>query len=211
MKFSREMLTLYAVTDRQWTGIRTLYDQVECALNGGVTLVQLREKNMAYEQFLEEAVQIKGLCRRYSVPLIINDNAGIAIKAGADGVHVGLDDMPIEEIRKSAGNNFIIGATAKTVEQARAAENAGADYLGVGAVFPSPTKKNAVRITPNILREICAAVTIPVVAIGGIDLNNIAGLKGCGISGVATVSAVFSAGDIERAAAELLKKVRTIV
>lgn len=111
------MLTLYAVTDRQWTGIRTLYDQVECALKGGVTLVQLREKNMAYEQFLEEAVQIKGLCRRYGVPLIINDNAGIAIKAGADGVHVGLDDMPIEEIRKSTGNNFIIGATAKTVEQ----------------------------------------------------------------------------------------------
>lgn len=211
MKFSREMLTLYAVTDRSWTGTTTLYKQVEAALQGGVTLVQLREKTLTDEQFISEALQIKELCHRYGVPLIINDRLDVAVKAGADGVHVGIEDTPVQNIRKSMGAEFIIGATAKTLSQARKAQEAGADYLGVGAVFPSPTKKNAIRITPEILREICTSVTIPAVAIGGIDLNNIAELKGCGISGVAAVSAIFGAEDIKSASELMYDRARAVI
>lgn len=205
MKFNRDSLLLYAVTDRAWVGRQTLLEQIEDALRGGVTLVQLREKGLEEAAFVEEAVQVKELCHRYQVPLIINDKVDVALKSGADGVHVGIEDTPVSEIRKRAGKELIIGATAKTVEQARAAQAAGADYLGVGAVFPSPTKTNAIRITRDQLHEICTSVSIPAVAIGGISLSNVTELKGGGMCGIAVVSAIFAADEI-RAAAEALRR-----
>ena len=211
MKFQKEMLLLYAVTDRSWTGRQTLYEQIEDALKGGVTLVQLREKNLVEEAFIEEAVQIKELCHRYQVPLIINDNVDMALKSGADGVHVGIEDAPVADIRKKVGKDFIIGATAKTIEQAKNAEAAGADYLGVGAVFPSPTKKNAIRIATEQLRAICTSVTIPAVAIGGISKDNVQEIKGGGMDGIAVVSAIFAAKDIEKATADLKEKAKEVV
>ena len=153
--------------------------------------------------FTAEAVEVKALCRRYRVPLIINDNVDVALQSGADGVHVGIEDTPVAQLRQMVPKDFIIGATAKTVEQARAAERAGADYLGVGAVFPSPTKKNAIRITREQLKEICGSVSIPAVAIGGISMENAAALQGGGMAGIAVVSAIFAAPDIRQAAADL--------
>lgn len=211
MKFEKEMLLLYAVTDRSWTGRQTLYEQIEDALKGGVTIVQLREKNLEEEAFIEEAVQIKELCHRYQVPLIINDNVDVALKSGADGVHVGIEDAPVADIRKKVGKDFIIGATAKTIEQAKNAEASGADYLGVGAVFPSPTKKNAIRISTEQLREICTSVSIPAVAIGGISRENVLEIKGGGMDGIAVVSAIFAAEDIKKAAADLKEKAKEVV
>lgn len=210
MQFNRDQLLLYAITDRSWTGRQTLYQQIEEALMGGVTCIQLREKSLDEAAFLKEAIQVKALCHRYGVPLLINDNVDVALKSGADGVHVGMEDCPVAEIRKRAGKNFIIGATAKTIEQAKHAEAAGADYLGVGAVFPSPTKRNAIRITNEQLREICASVSIPAVAIGGISLSNADTLTDCGISGIAVVSAVFAAEDIKSATRELKCKAISI-
>lgn len=211
MRLEKDRLLLYAVTDRSWTGKQSLYEQIEEALKGGVTMVQLREKLLSEDELVAEAIQIKELCHRYEVPLIINDNVDAALKSGADGVHVGIEDAPVSKIRKRAGDDFIIGATAKTTEQAKAAEAAGADYLGVGAVFPSPTKKNAIRITPQDLREICGSVAIPAVAIGGITEDNVSQIKGGGMAGVAVVSAIFAAQDIQKAAAELKRKVKAMV
>ena len=211
MEFHRDMLLLYAVTDRSWTGRQTLYDQIQAALEGGVTMVQLREKRLSTQALVEEAVEIKELCHRYHVPLIINDNVEAAVASGADGVHVGITDTPVAEIRKRAGGSFIIGATAKTVAQAIAAEQAGADYLGVGAVFPSPTKQNAIRITLEQLKQICSAVSIPAVAIGGIGRENVAALAGGGMAGIAVVSAIFAEKNIQNAAAELKEVVRKVV
>lgn len=211
MKIKKEHLLLYAVTDRTWTGKMTLEEQVEEALKGGVTMVQLREKNLSETDFLREAVRVRELCHKYRVPFIINDNVRVALECGADGVHVGIEDAPVSEIRELAGEDFIVGATAKTVEQAMAAETAGADYLGVGAVFPSVAKKDAVRITVKELRDICSAVSVPVVAIGGIALSNIAELKGGGMNGVAVVSAIFGAENIAAATAQLKEKVRCVV
>ena len=210
MKFSEDMLLLYAVTDRHWTGRLTLYQQVELALQGGVTMVQLREKNLSETELIEQAKELKPLCHSYNVPLIINDNADIALKTGADGVHLGIEDAPVAEIRKKAGSDFIIGATAKTVEQAKAAEAAGADYLGVGAVFPSPTKQNAIRITTEQLKAICSSVNIPAAAIGGIGLRNMEEIKGGGMKGVAVVSAIFGAEDIKNAAEKLKEKAQEL-
>lgn len=210
MEFHRDMLLLYAVTDRSWTGRQTLYDQIQAALEGGVTMVQLREKRLSTQALVEEAVEIKELCHRYHVPLIINDNVEAAVASGADGVHVGITDTPVAEIRKRAGGSSIIGATAKTVAQAIAAEQAGADYLGVGAVFPSPTKQNAIRITLEQLKQICSAVSIPAVAIGGIGRENVAALAGGGMAGIAVVSAIFAEKNIQNAAAELKEMVRKV-
>lgn len=210
MKFSKDMLLLYAVTDRSWTQNQTLYDQIEAALKGGVTIVQLREKNLPEDEFVAEAIRVKELCSRYNVPLIINDNAEVALKSGADGVHVGIEDTPVAELRQKVGKDFIIGATAKTVEQAQSAEKAGADYLGVGAVFPSPTKKNAIRITAEKLKEICSSVSVPAVAIGGISLDNVSEIKGCGMNGIAVVSAIFASDDIQKAASEMKEKAKEV-
>ena len=206
MAINREALRLYAVTDRAWVGRQTFLEQIEDALRGGVTIVQLREKHLDEDAFTTQAIQVRTLCRRYGVPLIINDNVDVALRSGADGVHVGMEDTPVAELRRRVGPDFLIGATAKTVDQARAAEAAGADYLGVGAVFPSPTKKNAIRITNEQLRTICTCVSIPTVAIGGIDRGNVLQLRGCGMDGIAVVSALFGAADIRAAAQELKKQ-----
>ena len=203
MNFTAQNLLLYAVTDRAWVGRQTLLEQIESALKGGVTLVQLREKDLPRLDYIREAAQATALCHRYGVPLIVNDSLEVALKSGADGVHVGIEDQPVAEIRRQAGKGFLIGATAKTVEQARAAQAAGADYLGVGAVFPSPTKKKAIRITTGQLREICASVSIPCVAIGGIRRENLPALAGGGMDGFALVSAIFSQPEIEAACREL--------
>ena len=196
MKFAESMLRLYAVTDRSWVGTQTLYEQVEAALRGGVTCVQLREKELNPEDFLAEAKQIKTLCARFGVPLVINDNVELALKVDADGVHVGQEDMDARDVRNLIGADKILGVTAKTVEQAQKAQLAGADYLGSGAVFGSTTKPNARPMTKELLHSICQSVTIPVVAIGGIHRGNIAFLAGTGIRGAAVVSGIFSAVDI---------------
>lgn len=197
MKLTKDMMRLYAVTDRSWLRGQTLFEQVEQALIGGATLVQLREKELDEETFLREAVELAKLCHRYGVPLLINDNVEIARRSGADGVHVGQDDMEAASVRSLLGSDMIVGVTAKTVEQALRAQEAGADYLGSGAVFGSATKLNAKPMTKELLGSICHAVSIPVVAIGGINRNNILDLAGTDISGVAVVSGIFAAEDIE--------------
>ena len=198
MKWTAEQLRLYAVTDRSWLREKTLLEQVEQALIGGATMVQLREKELDETSFLDEALQMTKLCHRYGVPLLINDNVEIARRSGADGVHVGQDDMEAASVRGLLGPDMIVGVTAKTVEQALRAQDAGADYLGSGAIFGSATKRNAKSMTKEQLRAICKAVSIPVVAIGGINRNNLPDLAGTGIAGVAVVSGIFAAGDIEQ-------------
>lgn len=197
MKCMSEMMRLYAVTDRAWTKDTTLNRQVEEALKGGVTCVQLREKQLSDKDFLEEAIEIKKLCLKYNTPFIINDNVDIAMKCNADGIHVGQNDMEAENVRCVIGSNMILGVSVQTVEQAIEAENKGADYLGVGAMFNTTTKDDAIDVTYDTLKEICSSVKIPVVAIGGINKNNIQELAGAGIDGVALVSAIFAADDIE--------------
>ena len=193
----RKMMKLYAVTDRAWTGKQTLFEQAEAAMRGGITCLQLREKNMDKDEFLKEALEMKELCRSYSVPLIINDDPYIAVKSGADGVHIGQKDMSLKEAREITGNGMIIGVTAALPELAVKAEKNGADYIGSGAVFGSSTKADAKPLSHDVLHEITASVNIPVVAIGGITRDNMSRLAGTGIDGVALVSAVFSAEDIE--------------
>lgn len=210
MKLSKDDLLLYAITDRRNLDKKVFFEKIEEALQGGVTILQLREKELDEDSFINEAIEVKNICRKHGVPLIINDNVNVALKSGADGVHVGIEDMPIDEIRRTVPDSFIIGATCKTVEQAQSAERLGADYIGVGAVFPSPTKKNAVRITREHLKEICASVSIPAVAIGGISLENVDELKDGGMSGIAVVSAVFSADDIQKAASLLKEKAKSL-
>ncbi len=206
MTFSPDSLTLYAITDNGCLRGRDLAEQVELALQGGVTCLQLRDKSLSTQQLAEEGAKLLKICRKYGVPLIINDDPQAALLCGADGVHVGAEDISPAEVRRMAGRDFIIGVTAKTIEQALAAEKAGADYLGVGAVFPSPTKKNALRITPEMLREITASVTIPTVAIGGISADNISAIYGCGQKGIAVVSAVFAPDDVKAAAETMRRK-----
>ena len=206
MNCRREDLLLYGVTDRSWLNGKSLYSQVEGALKGGVTFRQLREKELDQEHFLREAVEIRGLCRKYQVPFIINDNVEIALEMNADGVHVGQSDMEAGKVREKLGPDKIIGVSARTVEQALLAEQRGADYLGVGAVFPTGTKLDAGDVSFETLRDICRAVSIPVVAIGGITGENFGELKGSGIAGIAVVSAIFAREDTEAAAGELKKK-----
>lgn len=205
MRLERKMLTLYAVTDRSWLGEETLYQQVEQALKAGVTMVQLREKNLSTEDFEKEARTLLPLCHAYHAPLIINDDVELAKRTGADGVHIGQSDMEIKKAREILGSGKIIGVTAKTVEQAKAAEASGADYLGSGAVFGSSTKKDAIPLDHDLLQKICESVQIPVVAIGGITAENAMLLKGRGIAGIAVVSGIFACSDIGQAAAELRK------
>ena len=211
MKFSAQNLLLYAVTDRAWVGRQTLLEQIESALKGGVTLVQLREKSLPEEQLLQEAKEAAALCHRYGVPLIVNDSVEVALQSGADGVHVGIEDQPVEAIRRRAGKGFLIGATAKTVAQAQAAQAAGADYLGVGAVFPTSTKKDAKSLSREEMRAICEAVDIPVVAIGGINAGNLPQLADSGVDGVAVVSAIFAQPDPGAATRHLLELAGTMV
>lgn len=210
MKCDKKDLLLYAVTDRSWLKGQSLYHQVEEAIKGGATMIQLREKELKEDQFFKEAVEIQKLCRRYQIPFLINDNVELAQKIQADGVHVGQSDMEALDVRKKLGDTAIIGVSARTVEEAVRAFSHGADYLGVGAVFPTGTKTDAEDVDEQTLKEICQAVDIPVVAIGGIGADNILTLKGSGICGVAVVSAVFGAEDIRSATEELLEKVKQI-
>lgn len=203
MKSDKDNLLLYAVTDRHWLGEETLYEQVEKALKGGATFIQLREKELDTEHFLEEAKEIQKLCKEYQVPFVINDNVEIAARIDADGVHVGQSDMEAGDVRAKLGPDKIIGVSAQTVEQALLAQKHGADYLGVGAVFPTGSKADAVEVDHTVLREICEAVDIPVIAIGGITKDNVKELSGSGICGIAVISAIFGQKDIEEATKEL--------
>lgn len=211
MKATRENLLLYAVTDRSWLNGETLYSQVEKALKGGATFLQLREKQLDEEAFLQEAKAIGELCRRYRVPFVINDNVEIARASGADGVHVGQSDMEAGDVRQKLGPDKIIGVSAHNVEEAVLAEQRGADYLGVGAVFGTTTKKDAGNLSFETLQDICRAVKIPVIAIGGIGRDNVGGLSGSGICGVAVVSAIFAQKDIEEATRELKQRVKEML
>ena len=203
MKCDKRHMLLYAVTDRAWTGKRTLYQQVEAALKGGVTCVQLREKALDETAFLQEARDICALCRRYGVPFIVNDNVDVAVACGADGVHVGQEDMEAGEVRRRVGEDMILGVSVHMVEEARQAVRNGADYLGLGAVFPTGTKTDADVMPGDMIRAICGAVDVPTVAIGGLNRSNILQLSGSGVDGAALVSAIFGAEDIEGVCREL--------
>lgn len=207
MKCTKEMMRLYAVTDRAWVGKMSLMEQVEAALKNGASCIQLREKKLDYEAFLEEAREMVTLCRQYNVPFIINDAVEIAIKVGADGVHVGQDDMKASDVRKQVGPNMIVGVSAHNIEEAKEAIINGADYLGIGAVFSTSTKLDVKTISYDKLKEICDAVDVPTVAIGGISKDNIVKLAGSGVDGVAVVSAIFAAKDPGKATRELKEQV----
>ena len=207
----KEDLLLYAVTDRSWLNGETLYAQVEKALKGGVTFVQLREKALDEQAFLEEAKEIQKLCAQYHVPFVINDNVEIAAQIGADGVHVGQSDMEAGDVREKLGPDRIIGVSAQTVEQAVRAQERGADYLGVGAVFPTGSKADAVEVSHETVRAITEAVDIPVIAIGGITKDNVSELSGTGICGIAVISAIFAQADIEGAARVLKERTEAAV
>lgn len=203
MKCDKKDLLLYAVTDRSWVGNSTLYHQVEEALKGGATFVQLREKDLSEEEFYQEALEIQQLCRQYGVPFVLDDDVELAKRVNADGVHVGQSDMEAGNVRAILGEDKILGVSAQTVEQAVLAQQRGADYLGVGAVFHTDSKADAKPVSYETLKAICQAVTIPVVAIGGIGQGNVKELAGSGICGVAVISAIFAAEDIREATARL--------
>lgn len=209
MKFTRDeirsAMLLYAVTDRAWLGGRTLPEVTEEVLKNGATFLQVREKGMDHDAFLAEAEVLKEQAARYHVPFVVNDSIEVALECDADGVHVGQSDIVGKDVRALIGPDKILGISANTVETAVAAEKAGADYIGVGAVFGTTTKKDAKSLTVEALRAICEAVTIPVVAIGGISHDNILELKNCGLDGVAVVSALFAQADVKAAAEELLR------
>ena len=211
MKCDKKDLLLYAVTDRSWLGEQTLYEQVEEALQGGATFIQLREKELDENSFLKEAMEMKELCGRYHVPFVINDNVEIARKMDADGVHVGQRDMEAGNVRVLLGEEKIIGVSVQTVEQALLAQQQGANYLGVGAVFHTDSKADADDVTYETLKAICDAVSIPVIAIGGISKHNVIALKGSGICGIAVISAIFAAKDIPLATAELKAMTQQLV
>ena len=208
MNCTKEELLLYAVTDRSWLHGRTLKEQVKEALDGGVTFLQLREKHIDSGLFLQEAQELKDLCKQYQVPFVINDDVELALKVDADGVHVGKSDMKAGEFRKKLGKNKIIGVSAQNGEQAVMAEKHGAEYLEVRAVFPTSSKDDAQEVDYETLKAICQAVQIPVIAIGGINAQNVERLKGSGICGVAVISAIFAQEDIKEAAKELKNRTK---
>ncbi|MDE5945708.1 MAG: thiamine phosphate synthase [Oscillospiraceae bacterium] len=205
MKLSKENFILYAITDRSWLNGRTLENQIEDAIIGGATFIQLREKNLKYDDFLDEAIKVRKICNRYKIPFVIDDNVEIALKSGADGVHLGQNDMSIQEARNILGENKIIGATARTVQQAINAEKESANYIGSGAVFNTCTKTDTIPLSYENLCKICNSVSIPVIAIGGINSDNICLLKSSGISGIAVISAIFNSDNIKESAHSLKK------
>lgn len=211
MKCDKNNLLLYAVTDRHWLNGRTLHEVVKESLDGGATFIQLREKNLDEAAFLEEAKDLQALCKEYGVPFVVNDNVDIAVAMNADGVHVGQSDMEAGNVREKLGPDKIIGVSAQTVEQAVLAEQRGADYLGVGAVFPTGSKDDANEISIETLKAICEAVSIPVIAIGGITQQNVSELGGSGICGIAVISAIYAQADIAEAARNLKKATEDMV
>lgn len=211
MKCDKSMMLLYAVTDRAWGGTRSLYEQVEAALQNGVTCIQLREKELDEDAFLTEAIELAALCKRYRVPFIVNDHVDIAMACGADGIHVGQEDMLACDVRARVGEGMILGVSAHTVEEALEAVENGADYLGLGAVFSTSTKTDVDAMPYETLKAICDAVSVPTVAIGGISRTNISQLAGSGVDGVAVVSAIFAADDPGAATAELRALANQIV
>lgn len=211
MKLDSNSMLLYLVTDRTWLGNNSFSEQIEDALKAGATFLQLREKNISDEDFKARAVKIKKTAEKYNVPFVINDNVNVAIESGADGVHVGQSDMKPSRVRELIGREKILGVSANTVEQAIEAEQGGADYIGVGAVFTTSTKLDAKSVSFDTIKKICESVKIPVVAIGGINENNILKLKGSGIDGVAVVSAVFAKPDIYEAAEKMRKLAEEVV
>ena len=216
MKFTkdeiRKAMLLYAVTDQMWLKEgEKLADVVESVLQNGATFLQIREKDLAEDAFEAEAERLKTLCAQHGVPFVVNDSVEIALQCEADGVHVGQSDIKGRDIRAIIGPDKILGISAGAVEEAVAAEKAGADYIGVGAVFPTGTKKNATPMTMELLKEIVSSVSIPVVAIGGINAENILRLCGSGVDGVAVVSAIFAADDPGKATADLLKLAKEMV
>ena len=208
---NKDALSLYGITDRYWLNGRPLIHDVQLALEGGVTMIQLREKNLDEESFYREAIEIKELCKKFHVPFIINDNVELAKKVDADGVHVGQNDMAAQDVRAIIGPDKILGVSTQTVEEALLAQKMGADYLGVGAVFPTGSKDHCWVLSHDLCREICSAVTIPVVAIGGINLGNISKLSGLGFSGISLISAIFGQSDIKSAAMKLKEEVSKII
>lgn len=211
MKCDKKAMLLYAVTDRAWIGKQSLYEQVESALKGGASCVQLREKELDDEAFLKEAIELTALCKQYGVPFFINDNVEIAIKCHADGIHVGQEDMEAAKVRQRVGNDMMIGVSVHSVREALEAVKSGADCLGVGAMFSTSTKTDVDVLQKETLRDICTAVDIPVVAIGGISKSNISELAGTGVDGVALVSAIFAADDIENECLMLRKLAEEMV
>lgn len=211
MKLDKKSMLLYAITDRTWLKGDTLKNQVENAIKGGATFIQLREKNLSFDEFLKEAIEIKKITDKYNIPFVVNDNIDVALAANSDGVHVGQDDMNAKDVRKLIGNDKILGVSVQTVEQAILAEQDGADYLGVGSIFKTSTKTDAKCISIEQLNKICKSVSIPVVAIGGINESNIEKLKGSGIQGVSIISAIFAKPDILKATKQLRKLSERIV
>ncbi len=205
-----DSLLLYAVTDRSYLGKKSLKEKVEEIIEGGATFIQLREKNLKDEALLEEAIEIQALCKKAKIPFVINDDVNLAIKINADGVHVGQNDMEAKKVRELLGPDKILGVSAQTVQQALLAEEMGADYLGVGAVFPTNSKDDAQEVSFDTLKAICDAVQIPVIAIGGISQSNVLELKGSGIVGVAVISALFAPEDSRLATQELKAKVQAL-
>ena len=211
MRLDKKDLLLYGVTDRTWVGEKSLIEQIEESLEGGVTCIQIREKELNDSEFKKEAMEIKELVDKYKVPLIINDSVQIAIEIGATGVHIGQQDMDIEDARALIGSGMVLGVSTSTVEEAIEAEKKGADYLGVGAVFTTSTKNNASSVSKQLLKQICDAVSIPVVAIGGITESNMHVLEGSGIVGVAIVSAIYGQKNIEVAVKRLKDKAYRVI
>lgn len=210
MKVEKKDMLLYAVTDRAWLNGRKLADDVKEALEGGITFLQLREKELNKEDFLAEARELRKLTDEYQVPFVINDNVEIAKACDADGVHVGQDDACIEEARRILGEDKIVGVSVHTVEEAQKAEAQGADYIGVGAVFNTTTKLDVDNMPKETLKAICDAVNIPIVAIGGINMDTVAGLRGTGVDGIAVVSAIFAKEDKKEAVKELMEQAKLL-
>ena len=208
----RKAMLLYAVTDQSWLKEnQTLFSVCEDVLSNGATFLQIREKDLDANAFEAEAAKLKKLCHRYHVPYVVNDSVEIALAIDADGIHVGQSDIMGRDIRSLIGPDKILGISAGTVEEAVAAEAAGADYIGVGAVFGTSTKRNARNLSVEKLQEICRAVSIPVVAIGGIHAGNLLELSGSGVDGVAVVSAIFAADNPGEATARLLELAKEMV
>lgn len=211
MKLDRKTLQLYAITDRTWLDDRKLQDDVQKAIDGGITFLQMREKSLSTDDFIKEALAIKELAQTNDIPLVINDDIDVAIKVDADGVHIGQDDIAVSVARKMLGTDKILGVSAHTLEQALKAQKDGADYIGVGAVFNTSTKSNASNVSISTLREICDNISIPVVTIGGITADNALKLQGTGVSGICVISAIFGSSDINGATNKLRRISKQII